>query len=73
MAATLADRIRDRRDAARGAADVILTRAADEQRDLTKDELREYGEQIAQEREAALLDANAMRCMWSCRAHSARR
>ena len=45
--------LRDRRDAARAAQDTVLTRAAEEGRDLSPDELAEHGRQVAAEREAA--------------------
>jgi hypothetical protein len=48
----LLDQLRDRRTAARTAADEILTRAAAEQRDLTPDELAEHSRQVVAEREA---------------------
>ena len=50
---TLLDQLRQRRDTARQAAEQILTRAADEQRDLTPDELAEHRQQVTAEREAA--------------------
>jgi hypothetical protein len=50
---TLLDQLRERRDTARQAAEQILTRAADEQRDLTSDELAEHRQQVTAEREAA--------------------
>jgi HK97 family phage major capsid protein len=49
----LLDDLRQRRTAAREAADTILTRAADEGRDLTPDEAREHREHVIAEREAA--------------------
>ena len=49
----LLDQLRDRRGAARTAQDGILTRAAEEQRDLTPEELAEHGRQVLAEREAA--------------------
>jgi HK97 family phage major capsid protein len=49
----LLDELRDRRGAARAAQDTILTRAAEESRDLTPDELAEHARQVAAEREAA--------------------
>jgi HK97 family phage major capsid protein len=49
----LLDQLRERRDAARAAQDTVLTRAAEESRDLTPDELAEHGRQVAAEREAA--------------------
>jgi HK97 family phage major capsid protein len=48
----LLDELRQRRTAAREAADTILTRAATEQRDLTPEELAEHGRQVVAEREA---------------------
>ena len=50
---TLLEQLRERRDNARQAAEQILTRAADEQRDLTADELAEHRQQVTAEREAA--------------------
>jgi HK97 family phage major capsid protein len=50
---TRLDQLRHRRDTARQAAEQILTRAADEQRDLTPDELAEHRQQVTAEREAA--------------------
>jgi HK97 family phage major capsid protein len=48
----LLDELRQRRTSARGAADAILTRAADEQRDLSADELRDYQARVVEQREA---------------------
>jgi HK97 family phage major capsid protein len=48
----LLDQLRERRGAARTAADDILTRAATEQRDLTPEELAAYQAQVLAEREA---------------------
>jgi HK97 family phage major capsid protein len=48
----LLDDLRQRRTAAREAADAILTRAAEESRDLAADELREYQQQVVATREA---------------------
>jgi HK97 family phage major capsid protein len=48
----LLDDLRQRRADARTAADAILTRAAEEQRDLAADELREYQQQVIATREA---------------------
>ena len=50
---TLLDQLRQRRDTARQSAEQILTRASDEQRDLTPDELAEHRQQVTAEREAA--------------------
>jgi HK97 family phage major capsid protein len=50
---TLIDQLRQRRDTAREAAETILTRAADEGRDLTGDELAEHRQHVIAEREAA--------------------
>jgi HK97 family phage major capsid protein len=47
------ERLREQRSTARTAADTILTRAADEQRDLTPDELAEHRLHVLAEREAA--------------------
>jgi HK97 family phage major capsid protein len=49
----LLDQLRDRRGAARTAQDAVLTRAAEEGRDLTGDELAEHAGHVAAEREAA--------------------
>lgn len=43
--------LRERRTQARTAADEILTRAADEQRDLTADELSAYTDRVTEQRE----------------------
>jgi HK97 family phage major capsid protein len=48
----LLDDLRQRRTAAREAADTILARAAEESRDLAADELREYQQQVVATREA---------------------
>jgi HK97 family phage major capsid protein len=48
----LLDDLRERRTAARTAADTILTRAAEESRDLAADELRDYQQQVVATREA---------------------
>lgn len=50
---SITERIRERRDGARTAAEEILTRAAEESRDLTADELAEHGRRVVEEREAA--------------------
>jgi hypothetical protein len=47
------ERLRDQRTAARDAADQILTRAAEEQRDLNPDEIAEHRQHVLAEREAA--------------------
>jgi hypothetical protein len=49
----LLDQLRQRRDAARESAEQILTRAADDGRDLTADELAEHRQHVVAEREAA--------------------
>jgi HK97 family phage major capsid protein len=70
----LLDQLREQRTAARTAADVILTRAAEEQRDLTGDELAEHGRQVAAEREAAdAMDAERDRQLAEVRAAATRR
>ena len=70
----LLDQLRDRRTAARTAADDILTRAAAEQRDLTPDELADHGRQVLAEREAAdAMDAERDRQLAELRAASTRR
>jgi HK97 family phage major capsid protein len=48
----LLDDLRQRRADARTAADTILTRAAEEQRDLAADELRDYQARVVEQREA---------------------
>ncbi len=50
---TLLDQLRQRRDTHRQGAEQILTRAADEQRDLTPDELADHRQHVIAEREAA--------------------
>jgi hypothetical protein len=47
----LLDQLRERRDAARSAADEVLTRAAEEERDLTGEESTEHRNRIAEVRE----------------------
>ena len=70
----LLDQLRDRRAAARTAADAILTRAAEEQRDQTPDELAEHGRQVVAEREAAdAMDAERDRQLAELRAAATRR
>jgi HK97 family phage major capsid protein len=49
----LLDQLRDQRTAERTAADEILTRAADEGRDLTPDEARTHRDHVVAEREAS--------------------
>jgi HK97 family phage major capsid protein len=53
VAVTLRDDLIQQRTAAREAADTILTRAAEEQRDLTPEELAEHRQHALAEREAA--------------------
>jgi HK97 family phage major capsid protein len=48
----LLDQLREQRNAARAAQDTVLTRAAEESRDLSPDELAEHGRHVAAEREA---------------------
>jgi hypothetical protein len=50
---SLVDQLREARGAARAAGDTILTRAADEGRDLTPDELAEVRAHATAEREAS--------------------
>jgi HK97 family phage major capsid protein len=70
----LLDQLRDQRNAARAAQDTVLTRAAEEQRDLTPDELAEHGRQVAAEREAAdAMDAERDRQLAEVRAAATRR
>jgi hypothetical protein len=70
----LLDQLKDQRAAARDAQDVILTRAAEEQRDLTGDELAEHGRHVAAEREASdQLDAERDRQVAEIRAAATRR
>ena len=51
--ATLLEQLRERRTLAREAIDQILTRAAEEQRDLTAEEAVAHREHVAEKREAA--------------------
>jgi hypothetical protein len=51
--AALMDRLRERRTQAREAADQILTRAAEDGRDLSPEELVEHAQRVTEEREAA--------------------
>jgi HK97 family phage major capsid protein len=70
----LLDQLRDRRDAARAAQDTVLTRAAEEQRDLSPDELAEHGRQVVAEREANdAMDAERDRQVAELRAAATRR
>jgi HK97 family phage major capsid protein len=72
--ADLLDQLRDQRTAARTAADGILTRAAEEQRDLTPDELAEHGRHVVAEREASdQLEAERDRQLAELRAAATRR
>lgn len=48
---SLLDSLKAKRTETRAAADLLLTRAADEQRDLTADENREYQERVAELRD----------------------
>jgi HK97 family phage major capsid protein len=50
---TVIERLREQRTSARDAADQILTRAAEEQRDLSPDEIAEHRLHVISEREAA--------------------
>jgi HK97 family phage major capsid protein len=50
--ATLLDELRERRTAARDAADQVLERAAEQSRDLTSDELAAYQARVVEQREA---------------------
>lgn len=52
MPYSLLDQLKDKRAASRTAADEILTRAQDEQRDLTPDEAAEYAQHVREERES---------------------
>jgi HK97 family phage major capsid protein len=70
----LVDDLREQRTAAWAAQDTVLTRAAEEQRDLTPDELAEHGRQVAAEREAAdAMDAERDRQLAEVRAAATRR
>jgi HK97 family phage major capsid protein len=70
----LLDQLRTRRGEARTAQDAILTRAAEEQRDLTPDELAEHGRQVDNERAAAdQMDAERDRQLAELRAAPTRR
>jgi HK97 family phage major capsid protein len=53
LTVTLPERVRERRDSARQAAAEILTRAANDGRDLTPDDLAEHQRHVDAEREAA--------------------
>jgi HK97 family phage major capsid protein len=70
----LSDQLREQRAAARTAADAILTRAAEESRDLAPDEWREHGDRVAEERAAAdQLEAERDRELAELRAAATRR
>jgi HK97 family phage major capsid protein len=70
----LLDQLRDRRGAARAAQDAVLTRAAEEQRDLTPEELAEHGRHVTAEREAAdAIEAERDRQLAELRAAPTRR
>jgi hypothetical protein len=70
----LLDQLRDQRNAARTAADDILTRAAAEQRDLSPEEHEQHRAQVAAEREAAdAMDAERDRQLAELRAAPTRR
>jgi hypothetical protein len=70
----LLDQLREQRTAARAAQDAVLTRAAEESRDLTPDELAEHGRHVAAEREAAdAADAERDRQLAEVRAAATRR
>jgi HK97 family phage major capsid protein len=71
---TLLDELRQRRATAREAGDAILTRAADEQRDLTADELAAHQAQVVAEREANdAIEAEHARELAEVRAAATRR
>jgi HK97 family phage major capsid protein len=70
----LLDQLREQRDAARAGQDAVLTRAHEENRDLTGDELAEHGRHVAAEREAAdAMDAERDRQLAEVRAAATRR
>jgi HK97 family phage major capsid protein len=70
----LLDNLRDQRTTAQAAQDAILTRAAEEQRDLTPDELADHGRQVVAEREAAAaIEAEHARQLAELRAAPTRR
>jgi HK97 family phage major capsid protein len=70
----LLDDLRQRRTAAREAADQILTRAAEESRDLAPEELVTYQQQVTAEREAAdAMEAERDRQLAEVRAMATRR
>jgi HK97 family phage major capsid protein len=70
----LLDQLRDQRAAARAGQDAVLTRAHEENRDLTGDELAEHGRHVAAEREAAdAMDAERDRQLAEVRAAATRR
>src|SRR5829696_5923482 len=73
MVPSLVDRLREQRTTARTVADEILTRAADDGRDLTPDELAEHRQHVIAEREAAdELDAHRDQQIAELRAGAAR-
>jgi HK97 family phage major capsid protein len=70
----LLDQLKDQRAAARAGQDAVLNRAAEENRDLTPDELAEHGRHVAAEREAAdAADAERDRQLAEVRAAATRR
>jgi HK97 family phage major capsid protein len=70
----LLDELRERRTAARAAQDAVLARAAEEQRDLTPEELAEHGRQVVAEREASdAMEAERDRELAELRAAATRR
>src|SRR5215213_1531799 len=73
MVPSLVDRLREQRTTARTVADEILTRAADDGRDLSPDELAEHRQHVTAEREAAdELDAHRDQQIAELRAGAAR-
>src|SRR5215204_5165091 len=73
MVPSLVDRLREQRTTARTVADEILTRAADDGRDLSPDELAEHRQHVIAEREAAdELDAHRDQQIAELRAGAAR-
>jgi hypothetical protein len=71
---SLLDELRQRRTTAREASDLILHRAAEEQRDLTADELAAYQAQVVAQREVDdALEAERDRELAELRAAATRR
>jgi HK97 family phage major capsid protein len=74
VTASLIEQLRDRRTQAREAADQVLTRAADESRDLTSEELSEHSVHVRDEREASdAIEQETAKQVAEIRASAARR